>query len=398
MKEAVVVSAVRTAIGRAPFGALRQQRPEYMAAEVVREAVRRASGLDPADIDDLVLGCAFPEGEQGANIGRIIAQKSGLPSSVAGETVNRFCASGLEAIGIACQRVMCGFGEVVVAGGVEHTSRVPMGGNHPLPDPDLVETMPEAYIPMGLTAENVAQRFRISREDQDRFALESHQRAAKAIREGKFKDQILPLAVIDRGFEDGKPVRKESVFDTDECVRFDTSLDKLANLKAAFRMGGTVTGGNSCPLNDGAAALVVMSREKAAGLGLKPMAIFRSYAVGGVDSEVMGIGPVVAVPKALRYAGITMEQVDMVELNEAFASQSLYVIRQLGMDPAKVNVNGGAIALGHPFGCTGAYLTTKLLYEMEARDARYGVVTMCVGGGMGAAAVFERGPGIGARG
>ncbi|MBT4513082.1 MAG: thiolase family protein [Chloroflexi bacterium] len=390
MREAVVVSAVRTAIGRAPNGALSNLRPEYLAAEVVKEAVKRAKGLNPEDIDDLIIGCAFPEAEQGINMGRIIALKAELPLSVAGQTVNRFCASGLEAIAISCERIMCGFGDVIVTGGVEHTSRVPMGGNHPLPDPDLTEIMPSAYIPMGLTADKVAQRFNVSREDQDIFAVESHRRAAAATIQGKFKSQILPLTVTERSFRDGHTATHESIFDADECIRLDSSVEKLSTLRPAFHAKGTVTGANSCPLNDGAAALVIMSEEKAEELGLKPLGIFRSYAVGGVDPEIMGIGPVVAVPKALKYAGITMDNIDLVELNEAFASQALYVIRTLGMDPEKVNVNGGAIALGHPFGCTGAYLTTKLLYEMANREARFGVVTMCVGGGMGAAAVFER--------
>ncbi len=390
MKEAVVVSAVRTAIGRAPNGALKNARPEYLAVKVVKEAVKRAYGLKREDIDDVVIGCAFPEGEQGINIGRIVALKAELPDTVPGQTVNRFCASGLEAIAIACERIMCGFADVMVACGVEHTSRVPMGGNNPLPDPDLTENYPAAYIPMGLTADKVAQRFNISREDQDKFAVESHRRAAKATVEGKFSEQILPITLTETIFKNGSVVKTEKVFSADECVRLDSSVEKLSTLRPAFHAKGTVTGANSCPLNDGAAALVIMSREKAEELGLKPMAVFRSYAVGGVDPEIMGIGPVVAVPKALKYAGITMKQVDLVELNEAFASQSLYVIRTLGMDPEKVNVNGGAIALGHPFGCTGAYLTTKLLYEMESRNSRYGVVTMCVGGGMGAAAVFER--------
>jgi acetyl-CoA acyltransferase len=265
-----------------------------------------------------------------------------------------------------------------------------MGGNHPLPDPDLTENYPAAYIPMGLTAEKVAERFEIKREDQDEFAVESHRRAAKATLEGRFMNQILPLTLTERTFQDGEVVTNEKVFNADECVRLDSSVEKLATLRPAFHAKGTVTGANSCPLNDGASALVVMSREKADELEIKPMAVFRSYAVSGVDPEIMGIGPVEAVPKALKYAEITMDQIDLIELNEAFASQALYVIRTLGMDPEKVNVNGGAISLGHPFGCTGAYLTTKLLHEMEARDSRYGLVTMCVGGGMGAAAVFER--------
>ncbi|OGO02301.1 MAG: acetyl-CoA acetyltransferase [Chloroflexi bacterium RBG_13_53_26] len=389
MKEAVIVSAVRTALGRFN-GSLRNMRPEYTASEVVKEAVRRAKGLKPWDIDDLVMGCAFPEAEAGMNIGRNVALKAGLSSRVPGITVNRYCSSGLEAIGLACQKVMCGFGDVMVAAGAEHMTLIPMGGNKPLPDPELIETWPQVYITMGLTAENVAQRFDISRQDQDAFALESHRKAIKAQDAGVFKDQILPLKVVDRVFEGGKAVRREKVFDTDECPRRDTSLEALSKLRGIFRPNGRVTAGNSCPMNDAAAAVVIMSKEKAASMGLKPMATFRSIGVGGVDPDIMGIGPVVAVPKALKYAGLTLDQIDLIELNEAFASQSLYVMRTLGIDPGKLNVNGGSIALGHPLGCTGVYLTTKLLYEMERRKSRYGVVTMCIGGGMGAAAVFER--------
>jgi acetyl-CoA acyltransferase len=389
MKEAVIVSAVRTALGRFN-GSLRNMRPEYTASEVVKEAVRRAKGLKPWDIDDLVMGCAFPEAEAGMNIGRNVALKAGLSSRVPGITVNRYCSSGLEAIGLACQKVMCGFGDVMVAAGAEHMTLIPMGGNKPLPDPELIETWPQVYITMGLTAENVAQRFDISRQDQDAFALESHRKAIKAQDAGVFKDQILPLKVVDRVFEGGKVVRREKVFDTDECPRRDTSLEALSKLRGIFRPNGRVTAGNSCPMNDAAAAVVIMSKEKAASMGLKPMATFRSIGVGGVDPDIMGIGPVVAVPKALKYAGLTLDQIDLIELNEAFASQSLYVMRTLGIDPGKLNVNGGSIALGHPLGCTGVYLTTKLLYEMERRKSRYGVVTMCIGGGMGAAAVFER--------
>ncbi len=390
MREAVIVSAVRTAIARAISGSFRNTRPEYTATEVVKEAVVKAKGLDPREIDDLVMGCSFPEAEMGMNIGRVIALKAGLSSDVPGMTVNRFCGSGLNAIAIASQSIMCGFADVVVAAGVEHMTMVPMGGNKPLPDPDLMETMPESYITMGLTAENVAQRFNISREDQDAFALESHQKAIKALNEGVFKDQILPVQVVDRTFENGKTVKLEKTFDTDECVRFDTSMERLARLRPLFRAGGSVTAGNSCPMNDAAAAVVIMSREKADDLNLEPMGVFRSFGVGGVDPEIMGIGPVVAVPKALKNAGVTLDQIDLIELNEAFASQSLYVVRELGIDTSKLNVNGGSIALGHPLGCTGVYLTTKLLHEMERRNARYGLVTMCIGGGMGAAGVFKR--------
>ena len=390
MRDAVIVSIVRTAIARANNGSFRNTRVEHTAAEVVKEAVKRASGLKVEEIDDLVMGNSFPEGEAGMNLGRMVALKAGLSSHVPGITVNRYCASGLEAISIASQKVMCGFGDVVMAVGADHTTLVPMGGNKPMPDPDLIAAWPEAYITMGLTAENVAQRYKISRQDQDTFAFESHQKAARAQADGRFKEQILPLKVVDRGFENGKAVAREKIFDKDECIRPDTSLEALSKLRAIFRAGGTVTAGNSCPLNDGAAAAVIMSREKAKELKLKPMAVFRSMAVGGVDPEIMGIGPVVAIPKALKYAGISLDSVDLIELNEAFASQSLYILRTLGIDPARLNVNGGSIALGHPLGCTGVYLTAKLLYEMERRKARYGITTMCIGGGMGAAAVFER--------
>lgn len=390
MRDAVIVSAVRTALAKAVTGSLINIRPEHTATEVLKEAVRRATGLKPEEIDDVVIGCSFPEAEAGMNLGRIVALKAGLPSSVPGMTLNRFCASGLDALSAACQRIMCGFADVMVAVGVEHMSVVPMGGNKLVPDPELVETYPAAYITMGLTAENVASRFNISREDQDAFAYESHKKAIRALNEGVFKQQILPLKVTNRTFRNGKAVKQEKVFDTDECVRFDTSPERLAALRPLFRAGGTVTAGNSCPINDAAAVVVVMSREKARELGLKPMGVFRSFGAGGVDPEIMGIGPVVAVPKALKYAGVSLEQIDLIELNEAFASQSLYVIRELGIDMNKLNVNGGSIALGHPLGCTGVYLTTKLLYEMARRKARYGLVTMCVGGGMGAAGIFER--------
>jgi acetyl-CoA acyltransferase len=390
MREAVIVSAVRTGLGRAMSGSFKNTRPEETAAAVVKEAVKRARGLKLDEIDDLVMGCSFPEAEMGMNIGRVIALKAGLSSDVPGMTVNRYCASGLDALAIACQRIMCGFGDTIVAAGVEHMTLVPMGGNKPLPDPELMVTLPQTYITMGLTAENVAQRFSISREDQDKFALESQQKAVRAQKEGVFKEQILPIKVVDCGFENGKPVARERMFDTDECVRADSSLERLARLRPLFRGGGSVTAGNSCPMNDGAAAAVVMSREKAKQLGLKPMAVFRSFGVGGVDPEIMGIGPVVAIPKALKYAGIALNQVNLIELNEAFASQSLYIVRTLGIDMKRLNVNGGSIALGHPLGCTGVYLTTKLMHEMQRRKARYGMVTMCTGGGMGAAGVFER--------
>lgn len=391
MKEAVIVSCVRTAIGRAPRGTLRFTRPDYMASEVIKEAIARAKGLDPAEIEDVILGCSFPEGEQGMNIGRMAALEAGIPDSVPGQTVNRFCSSGLQSIAIAAERIMCGFAEVIVAGGVESMSMVPMGGNKTSPSPVLAEVNIEAYAPMGITAEFVAERFNVSREDQDKLAFRSHQNAAAAIKEGRFKDEIVPIKVIDRfPGPDNKIVEKEIIFDTDEGVRYDTSLEVLAKLRPVFKRGGSVTAGNSSQTSDGAAAAVVMSADKAAALGLKPMAVFRGYAVAGCPPEIMGVGPSVAIPKLMKLTGMNIEDIDLFELNEAFASQALYCIRELGLDMDKVNVNGGAIALGHPLGCTGSKLTATLLNELARRNGRYGVVSMCIGGGMGAAGLFER--------
>ena len=391
MREAVIVSGVRTAVGKAPRGTLRQTRPEDMVAVVIKEAVARAKGLDPKEIEDVVIGCAFPEGEQGMNVARVALLRAGLPIEVSGQTVNRFCSSGLQAIAIAAQSIMCGWGEVMVAGGMESMSVVPMGGNKMAPNPHLIESMPEIYMGMGLTAEEVAEKYSVSREDQDRFAVASHQKAAAAIREGRFKGEIAPLNVsLKEMGPDGKVAKKDIVFDTDEGVRADTSLEALAKLRPAFKQGGSVTAGNSSQTSDAAAAVVVMEAGKAAKLGLRPLAVFRAFAVGGVGPEVMGIGPVEAIPKALKYAGLKLADIDLFELNEAFAAQSLAVIKTLGLDPARVNVNGGAVALGHPLGCTGAKLTVTLLSEMARRKVRYGIVTMCIGGGMGAAGVFER--------
>ncbi|MEW6032896.1 MAG: acetyl-CoA C-acyltransferase [Bacillota bacterium] len=391
MREAVIVSAVRTAVGKAPRGTLRRTRPEEMAAVAIKEAVARAKGLEPGEIDDVILGCAFPEAEQGMNVARIALLRAGLPVGVCGQTVNRFCSSGLQAIALGAQAVMCGWAEVVVAGGVESMSLVPMGGNKMAPNPYLIENFPEVYLGMGLTAEEVAERYGVSREDQDLFATESHRKAAAAIKDGKFKDEIVPLKVVQKEIgPDGKVVAKEIVFDTDEGVRPDTNPEVLAKLRPAFKQNGTVTAGNSSQTSDAAAAVVVMSAEKAGRLGCKPLAYFRSFAVGGVDPDVMGIGPVEAIPKALKYAGVTLGDIDVIELNEAFAAQALAVVRKLGLDPAKVNLNGGAIALGHPLGCTGAKLTVTLLGEMARRKARWGLVSMCIGGGMGAAGVLER--------
>jgi acetyl-CoA acyltransferase len=391
MKEAVVVSAVRTAVGKAPRGILKDTRPDDIGALIIKEAVARVPGLKVEDIDDIVIGCAFPESDQGLNLARVLAMRAGFPFAVPGQTVNRFCSSGLQAIATAAYEIMVGAQDVMVAGGVEFMSQVPIMGLTPSPNPYLVEHNPQAYTSMGLTAENVAEKFGISREDQDRFALLSHQKAAKAIKEGKFKEEVLPiLAKIKEVQKDGTIKIKEVLFDTEEGVRYDASYEGMAALKPAFKAKGTVTAGNSSQTSDGAAVLVLMSKEKADQLKVKPMAIFRSFAVAGVPPEIMGVGPAYAVPKALKKAGLTIKDIGLVELNEAFASQALYVIRELGLNLDIVNVNGGAVAMGHPLGCTGAKLTTTLLYEMKRRKVRYGLVTMCIGGGMGAAGVFER--------
>lgn len=392
MREAVIVAACRTAIGRAPRGTLRLTRPEYMGTTVLKEVIRRTPGLDPKEIDDVVIGCTFPEAEQGLNIGRVIVQKAGLPDDVSGITINRFCSSGLNAISMACERVMCGMAEVMVAGGIESMSLIPMGGNMMMVDPELGGNTPWAYEGMGMTAENVARDFNISREDMDALGVRSNELALKAIAEGKFKDEIVPLTVTKQ-----RPSKKkkgffelyEEIFDTDEGPR-PTTMEALAKLKPAFTKNGTVTAGNSSQMSDGAAAVMIMSKEKAKSLGLKPMLTYRSFAVAGVDPRYMGIGPVKAIPKALRLAGIDKDQLDLIELNEAFASQALYCVRELGLNMDVINVNGGAIALGHPLGCTGAKLTTQLAYEMQRRGSRYGMVSMCIGFGMGAAGVFER--------
>ncbi|MDZ4132931.1 MAG: acetyl-CoA C-acyltransferase [Dethiobacteria bacterium] len=391
MKEAVIVSSVRTAIGRAPRGVLRYTRPEYMGSVAVKEAVARAKGLDPAEIEDVILGCSFPEAEQGMNLGRIVALQAGFPDNVPGQTVNRFCSSGLQAIALAAERIMCGFAEVIVAGGVESMSLVPMGGNKLAPSPVLAECHIETYTPMGITAENVAQRFNVSREDQDIFATASHAKAAAAIKEGRFKEEIVPLKLIERSVgPDDKVVEKETIFEVDEGVRPGTTVEALSKLRPAFHAKGSVTAGNSSQTSDGAAAVVVMSAEKAAKLGLKPLAIFRGFGVAGCPPEIMGVGPAVAIPKLMQLTGKKISDVDLFEINEAFASQALYSMRELDINPDIVNVNGGAIALGHPLGCTGAKLTATLLHEMGRRGSRFGVVSMCIGGGMGAAGLFER--------
>jgi len=391
MKEAVVVSAVRTAVGKAPRGILKDTRPDDIGALVIKEAVARVPGLKVEEIDDIIIGCAFPESDQGLNLARVLAMRAGFPFTIPGQTVNRFCSSGLQAIATAAYEIMVGAVDVMVAGGVEFMSQVPIMGLTPSPNPYLVDHNPQAYTSMGLTAENVADKFGISREDQDRFALSSHQKAAKAIKEGKFKEEVLPiLAKVKEIQEDGTIKIKEVLFDTEEGVRYDVSYEGMAALKPVFKTKGTVTAGNSSQTSDGAAALVLMSKEKADQLKIKPMAIFRSFAVAGVPPEIMGVGPAYAAPKAIKKAGLTLKDIGLVELNEAFASQALYVIRELGLNVDIVNVNGGAVAMGHPLGCTGAKLTTTLLYEMKRRNVRYGLVTMCIGGGMGAAGVFER--------
>lgn len=389
-RDAVIVAAARTAVGKAKRGSLATVRPDEMAAAVIADLMKRAEGLEPADVDDVILGCAFPEGEQGLNIARLAALRAGLPDSVSGETINRFCSSGLQSIAHAAYQIMADQADVIIAGGAESMTMVPMTGNKFAPNPFFAADCPDVYLNMGLTAENVAEKYRVSREDQDAFALRSNQLASKAVSSGLFDPEIVPLEVeiIEPG-PDGKPVRRSFTFKRDEGPRGDTSLDALASLKPAFREGGTVTAGNSSQMSDGAAGAIVMSREKADALGLKPLARFVSFATGGVPPELMGIGPVNAVPKALKRAGLSLEDIGLIELNEAFAAQALAVIRELRFDLEKTNVNGGAIALGHPLGCSGAKLTTQILNEMQRREVQFGLVTMCVGGGMGAAGIFE---------
>ncbi|MEN9933505.1 MAG: hypothetical protein RLZZ387_84 [Chloroflexota bacterium] len=390
MREAVIVSAARTAVGKAPKGALRGVHPADLAGAVIKSAVEQAPGLDPREIDDVVIGCAMPEAEQGLNMARLALLRAGLPVDVPGQTVNRFCSSGLQTIALAAQQIMAGMGDAIVAGGAESMSMVPMTGHHFAPNPALAELNPDVYLGMGLTAENVAQQYGVTREEQDAFALRSHRRALAALDAGRFREEITPIEVENVWFDGSKQRRETAVFDADEGPRRDTSAEALAKLRPVFSAKGTITAGNSSQTSDGAAAVLVMSREKADALGLKPLARFVSFAVAGVPPEVMGIGPVAAVPKALKLAGLTIDQIDLVELNEAFAAQALAVIRKLELDEEKVNVNGGAIALGHPLGCTGAKLTVQILHELARRGGRYGMVTMCIGGGMGAAGIFER--------
>jgi acetyl-CoA acyltransferase len=389
MKEAYIVSSVRTAIGKAPRGTLHNVRPDDLGATAVKGAIAKIHNLDPGLIEDVIMGCAFPEGEQGFNLGRIVARGAGLPDSVPGCTVNRFCASGLQTIAMASQAIMAGQADVIVAGGAESMSLMPMGGNYLAPNPKLIAESPNTYITMGLTAENVAQKYDISRHDQDQFALRSHKKALIAINRGYFKAEIIPVQFKETIYVDGTTETSERIFEVDEGPRTDTNMEALAKLKPVFHVQGTATAGNSSQMSDGAAATVVMSMKMLNQLQVRPMAKLLGYAVAGVAPEIMGIGPVAAVPKVLKQVGLTLNEIGLIELNEAFAGQSLAVIRKLGLDEDIINVNGGAIALGHPLGCTGAKLTATLLHEMQRRGIRYGMITMCVGGGMGAAGVFE---------
>lgn len=389
MREAVIVAGARTPVGKAKKGTLANVRPDDLGALVVKETLKRAGNYE-GNIDDLIIGCAMPEAEQGNNVARNIGALAGLPYTVPAITINRFCSSGLQAIAYAAQGIMLGHTDTAIAGGAESMSLIPMMGHVVRPNIKLAETAPQYYMSMGHTAEQVAKKYGITREDQDAFAVRSHQRAAKALQEGKFVDEIVPVDVTIRTVgKDNKLVEKTIQFSRDEGVRPGTNLETLAKLRPAFSVTGSVTAGNASQTSDGAAAVMVMDREKAESLGLKPLAKFRSFAVGGVPPEIMGVGPVVAVPKAVKLAGLELSDINLFELNEAFASQSLQVIRELGLDEEKVNVNGGAIALGHPLGCTGAKLTLSLIHELKRRNEQFGVVTMCIGGGMGAAGVFE---------
>ena len=390
MKEAVVVAACRTAVGRAPRGILKNTRPEYMGTTVLGDLIKRAGDLDPMLIDDVIIGCTFPEATQGLNLGRVLVMSMGWPDRIPGMTVNRFCSSGLQAIAIGAEKIMCGYADVVIGGGVESMSQIPMGGSMMYPNPALVDIRPGAFTGMGLTAENVAERYNISRDEQDEFGAKSQQRAEAAIKAGRFKSQIVPLMIKkqkqlpNRHFE-----YEEIIFDTDEGMRPGTTKESISTIRPAFKANGTVTAGNSSQTSDAAAGVVLMSKEKAKELDLKPMATFRYHVVEGCPPEYMGVGPSVAIPKVLKIAGMTLDQMQLIELNEAFAAQAIYCIRGLGIDEEITNVNGGAIALGHPLGCTGAKLTTQLIYEMRERKLRWGLVSMCIGFGMGAAAIFE---------
>jgi acetyl-CoA acyltransferase len=393
MKEAMIVSIARTAVGKAPKGTLRATRPDDMAAAVFQEIMRRVPGLDPSEIEDVILGCAMPEAVQGNNMARTVSLRAGLPVTCAAMTINRFCSSGLQAIALASERILAGFADCMIAGGAESMSLVPMGGYHFSPNPFLMDTYPDSYLTMGLTAENVARKYEVTREQADEFALRSHQRALAAIAECKFKSEIVPLEVTDVSMNGkNRPEKHTVTFSVDEGPRKDTSMEALAKLKPAFHAHGAVTAGNASQMSDGAAAAVVMSMDKAKAIGANPLARFVAFAAAGTLPEEMGVGPVNAIPRALKLAGLKLADIDVIELNEAFAAQALAVIKQAGLDPEKVNVNGGAVALGHPLGCTGAKLTATLLSEMKRRNSRYGMVTMCVGGGMGAAGIFENLP------
>jgi len=391
MKDAVIVSAVRTAVGKAPKGTLRDTRPDDMGAAAIKEAIARVPGLDGSQVDDVIMGCAMPEAEQGMNVARAAAIRAGLPVETSAMTINRFCSSGLQTIAMASDRIRTNGAHVIIAGGLESMSMIPMGGHIIRPNPTLMEAYPDFYLSMGLATENVANKYEVTREQQDEFALRSHQRAIAALDTDKFKDETVILTVsVEELDAKGKKQRREVTFDKDEGPRRDSTPEALAKLKPAFQLKGTITAGNSSQMSDGAAAVIVMSEEKAKELGAEPMARLVAYATAGCPPEEMGIGPVYAIPKALKLAGLTLDDIAVIELNEAFAAQSLAVIKMLELNPDKVNVNGGAIALGHPLGCTGAKLTASILRELERRNARYGMVTMCVGGGMGAAGIFER--------
>jgi acetyl-CoA acyltransferase len=391
MREAVIVAAARTAVGKAKKGVTRDARSDDMAAAVIKEVIRQTEGkLDPQEIDDVSIGCAMPEGSQGLNFARVIALRAGLPVEVSAQTINRFCASGLQSIASAAERIIADGADVIIAGGAETMSLVPMSGFKISPNPYMAENEPEVYMSMGHTAEHVADEYGISREDMDQFAYESHQKAAQATDAGIFRSEIVPFDLTETYYNDaGERISETKRFDEDEHLRRETTLEGLAKLKPVFRQNGRVTAGNSSPLSDGAAAVILMEAGKAAALGLKPLARFVGFNVGGVRPEVMGIGPIAAIPKLLKRTGILQDDIDLIELNEAFAAQALAVIRHLELDPEKVNVNGGAIALGHPLGCTGSKLTVQLINEMKRRNGRYGMVTMCIGGGMGAAGIFE---------
>jgi acetyl-CoA acyltransferase len=386
--EAVVIDCLRTPIGKAPKGTLRNTRPDDLAAFVVQALLKKYPQVQPAEIDDFILGCAFPEGEAGMNMARAVVLRAGLPNTVPALTINRFCSSGLQAIALAAERIRAGSADLIIAGGAESMSMIPMTGNKLAPNPWLVDNLPQTYMGMGMTAECVRKKYGINREDADRFALRSHQNAIKAQAAGHFDEEIVPVEVESTVFN-GKPKRVKTTFSKDEGPRAETSLEALAKLKPAFATDGTSTAGNSSQTSDGAAAAIVMSERKAQELGLKPMVRFVSFAVGAVPPEIMGIGPVVAIPKALKLAGLKLSDIDLFELNEAFAVQALAVVREAGVDPERVNVNGGAIALGHPLGCTGAKLTATILREMKRRNSKYGMVSMCIGGGQGAAGIFE---------